>query len=61
MTETEKRGLSALAPLAGVPPPPFRPNPRGQEEWQTYCSGEHPAGFAGVDAEKSARMGRRIS
>ena len=22
MTETEKRGLSALAPLAGVPPPP---------------------------------------
>ena len=22
MTETEKRGLSALAPLPGVPPPP---------------------------------------
>ena len=60
VTETEKRGLSALAPLASVPPPPFRPNPRGWEEWQTYCTGEHPARFAEVRPEKSARMGRRI-
>ena len=48
VTETEKRGLSVLAPLASVPFPPFRPNPRGWEEWQTYCTGEHPAGIAGV-------------
>ena len=60
VTETEKRGLTALAPLAGVPPPPFKPNPRGWEEWQTYCPCEHPAGIAGVRPEKSARMGRRI-
>ena len=32
MTETDKKGLIALVPLAGVPPPPFRPNPRGLEE-----------------------------
>ena len=36
VTQTEKRGLSALAPLAGVTPP-FRPDFRGLEEWQTYC------------------------
>ena len=29
MTETEKRGLSALAPLAGVPPPPSGLTPGG--------------------------------
>ena len=29
MTETEKRGLAALAPLAGVPPPPSGPTPGG--------------------------------
>ena len=29
VTETEKRGLSALAPLAGVSPPPLGRNPRG--------------------------------
>ena len=54
MTETEKKGLTAPAPLAGVPPPPPRPNPRGWEEWQTYCPGEHPAGTVGVRPEKSA-------
>ena len=59
VTETEKRGLSALAPLAGVPPPPFRLNSREWEEWQTHCPGEHPAGIAGVRSEKSGRMGRR--
>ena len=48
MTEAEKRGLSALAPLAGVPPPPSGLTPGGWEEWQTYCTGEHPAGIAGV-------------
>ena len=32
VTETEKKGLTALAPLAGVPPPPLGPNPRGWEE-----------------------------
>ena len=61
VTETEKRGLSALAPLAGVPPsPPLRPNPRGWEEWQTYCPGEHPAGIASARPEKPAGMGGRI-
>ena len=59
VTETEKRGLSALPRLAGVPPPPFRPNPRGWDEWQTYCSGKHPAGIAGVRPENSAQMGRQ--
>ena len=29
MTETEKKGLTALAPLAGVPPPPSRLTPGG--------------------------------
>ena len=48
VTETEKKGLTALAPLAGVPPPPFRLNPRQWEEWQTNCRDEHPAGIAGV-------------
>ena len=48
VTETDKRGLTALAPLAGVPPPPFRPNLRGREEWQTNCPGKHPAGIGGV-------------
>ena len=61
VTETEKRGFTALAPLASVPPPPpFRPNPRGWEEWQTNCPGKHPAGIAGVGPKKSARMGRGI-
>ena len=60
VTETEKRGLSALAPLAGVSPPPFRPNSGGREDGQTNCQGEHPARIAGVRPEKSARMGRRI-
>ena len=61
VTETEKRGLSAQARVAGVPPPlPSRPNPRGSEEWQTYCSGERLAGIAGVRPERSAQMGRRI-
>ena len=31
MTETEKRGLTALAPLAGVPPPPSGLTPGGGE------------------------------
>ena len=60
VTETEKRGLSALAPLAGAPPPPSGPTPGGWEEWQTYCRSKHPAGIAGVRPEKPARMGRRI-
>ena len=41
VTETEKRRLLALAPLAGVASPPFRPNPRGWEEWQTHCPGKN--------------------
>ena len=60
MTETEKKGLTALAPLAGVPPPPFKPNPRGWEEWQTNCPGEHRAGIAGIGPQKPARMSRGI-
>ena len=60
VTETEKRGLSALAPLAGVSPPPSGLTPGAREEWQTNCPGEHLARIAGVRPEKSARMGRRI-
>ena len=60
LSETGKRKLTALAPLAGLPPPLFRPNPRRWEEWQTYFAGKHPAGIAGVRPKKSARMGRRI-
>ena len=48
MTEAEKRRLSALATLAGVPPPPSGLTPGSWEEGQTYCTGEHPAGIAGV-------------
>ena len=51
VTEIERRGLSALAPLAGVSPSGLI---------QTNCPGEHPAGTAGVRPQKSARMGRRI-
>ena len=58
VTETEKRGLSALATLAGVSPSGLTPG--GWEDGQTYCPGEHPAGTAGVRPQKSARMGRRI-
>ena len=43
VTETEKRGLSALALLRGIT---FWPNSGGWEEGQTYCPGEHPAGTA---------------
>ena len=38
--------------------PPFRPNPRGWEEWQINCPGKHPAGIAGVRPKKPARTGR---
>ena len=48
VTETEKRRLTAPAPLAGRAPPPFRTNLRGWEEWQTNCPGKHPAKAAGV-------------
>ena len=54
VTETEKRGLSALAPLAGVSPSPSGVTPGGWEDGQTYCPGEHPARNAGVRPEKSA-------
>ena len=60
VTETDKKGLTALAPLAGALPPPFRLNPRGWEEWQTNCWGDHPVGIAGLRPEKPARMGRGI-
>ena len=58
VTEIERRGLSALAPLAGVSPSGLTPG--GWEDGQTNCPGEHPAGIAGVRPRKSARMGRRI-
>ena len=58
VTETEKRELSALAPLAGVSPSGLTLG--GWEDGQTYCPGKHPAGTAGVRPQKSARMGRRI-
>ena len=51
VTETEKRGLTALAPLAGVPPPPSGLTP-GWEEWQTDFPGETPSGIAGVPPQK---------
>ena len=34
VTEAENRGLTALTPLAGKPPPPFGSDFRGWEEWQ---------------------------
>ena len=46
VTESERRGLSALAPLAGVSPSGLTPG--GWEDGQTNCPGEHPAGTAGV-------------
>ena len=61
VTETEKRGLSALAPLAGISPSPSGLTPGDGKNRQTYCPGEHPARTAGVRPEKSARIGRRIS
>ena len=48
VTEIKKKELTALAPLAGRPPPPFTPNLRGWKQWQTNCPSEHPAGIAGV-------------
>ena len=47
VTETEKRGLWALAPRAGVSPSPSGLTP-GDGKRQTYCRGEHPARTAGV-------------
>ena len=60
LTETPKKKL-ALAPLAGMlPPPPFGVNLRAWEEWQAYCQSEQPAGTAGVQPKISARMDRGI-
>ena len=53
VTETEKRGLSALAPLAGVSSSPSGLTPGGGKMGRA-CSGEHPARTAGVRPEKSA-------
>ena len=60
VTETEEKGAKSPGTPRRHTPPPFRPNPRGWEELQTNCPGEHPAGNPGVRPEESARMGRRI-
>ena len=48
VTETEKRGLSALAPLAGVSPSPSGLTPGWWKDGQTYCPGHHLARTAGA-------------
>ena len=60
VTETEKRGLSALAPLASVSPPPSGLTPGGGKMGRPIFPGEHPARTAGVRPQKSAQIGRRI-
>ena len=57
VTETEKRGLSALAPLAGVSPSGLTP---GGEKKGTPIVQANIQSSARVRPQKSARMGRRI-
>ena len=60
VTQTEKKGLRALAPLAGVPTPPSDLTPGGGKSGKPICPGERPAGVPGVRPEKPARMGTGI-
>ena len=58
VTKTDKSGLSALAPLAGVSPSGLTPG--SGKTGKPIAQGEHLARTAGVRPQKSARMGRRI-
>ena len=60
VTETEKRGLSALAPLAGVPPPPSSLTPGGGKSGRPIAQANIELELPEFGLEKSARMGRRI-
>ena len=60
VTETEKRGLSALAPLAGVSPSPSGLTPGGGKMGRPIAQANNPARTAGVGPQKSARIGRRF-
>ena len=60
VTETEKRGLSALARLAGVPPPPSGLTPGVGKSGRPIAQANIQLELPEFDHEKSARMGRRI-
>ena len=58
VTETEKRGLSALAPLAGVSPSGLTPG--GGKTGRPIAQANIQLELPEFDPKKSARMGRRI-
>ena len=58
VTETENRGLTALAPLAGVPPPPSGLTPGGGNSGRPIPQANIQLELP--EPEKSAPMGRRI-
>ena len=60
MTETEKRGLPALAPLAGVSPPPSGVTPGGVKIGRPIAQANIQLELPEFRPEKSAQMGRRI-
>ena len=57
---TEKRGLSALAPLPGVPPPPSGLSPGAGKSGRPCAQANIQLELPEFDPKKSARMGRRI-
>ena len=59
VTQTEKRGLSALAPLAGVSPPPSGLPPGGGKSGRLIAQAKHPARIAGVQPEKISSNGQK--
>ena len=60
VTETEKRGLSALAPLAGVSPPPSGLTPEGGKMGRPIAQANIQPELPELEPKKPARMGRRI-
>ena len=58
VTETEERGLSALAPLAGVSPSGLTPG--GGKTGRPIAQANIQLELPEFDPKKSARMGRRI-
>ena len=60
MTETEKKGLTALAPLAGVSPPSSGLTPGGGKMGRPIAQANIQLELPEFDPKKSARMGRRI-
>ena len=60
MTEIERKGLTAMAPLAGVLPPPSGLTPGGEKSGKPIAQANIQLELPGFDPKKPARMGRGI-